>query len=171
MANEPIDCSTNLSASSNIALSPNTTNQPTPKGAGLSSSLTVPEKNRESLNRTSKKSIATLSPPLGQFFINTILQIAAFAAAIAFGVFAIISIDIARAANEYSARANSYAARALEEARVANQVAMLAVCSQSGAVQVCICLLVCNRERKILWCDQTSVDTFPLFDGEGENIE
>lgn len=71
-----------------------------------------------------------------------ILQIAAFAVAIAFGVFAVKSIDIARTANKYSASANSYAARALEEARVANQVAMLAVCSQSGDVQVCAFLYV-----------------------------
>lgn len=89
-----------------------------------------------------KRMTATLTPPLGQFFINMILQIAAFVAAIAFGVFAIKSIDIARTANEYSARANGYAAEALEEARLANQVAMLAVCSQSGDVQVCACLYV-----------------------------
>ena len=89
-----------------------------------------------------KRMTATLTPPLGQFFINMILQIAAFVAAIAFGVFAVKSIDIARTANEYSARANGYAAEALEEARLANQVAMLAVCSQSGDVQVCACLYV-----------------------------
>ncbi|MCJ1301654.1 hypothetical protein MMC08_004455 [Hypocenomyce scalaris] len=66
------------------------------------------------------KATATLSPPLGQFFLNTILQIAAFVAAIAFGVFAVKSVKIANAAN-------AYAARALEEARVANQVAMLSI--------------------------------------------
>ena len=69
---------------------------------------------------------ATLSPPLGQFVINTILQTAAFVAAIAFGVFAIKSVHIANTANDY-------AAKALEEARIANQVAMLAICISADA--------------------------------------
>lgn len=98
---------------------------------------------------------ATLSPPLGQFFINMILQLAAIAAAIAFGVFAVKSIDIARTANGYAKTANSYAAQALEEARVANQVALLAICSQSGDVQVCACWYV----------SASVVDKFDLFFG------
>lgn len=142
MANEPMDPSIKLGGSSNSALVLDTTNPAPPNKSGASSSNTAPEKQGEKLNRLSKKKTATLSPPLGQFFINMILQIAAFAAAIAFGVFAVKSINIARTANEYSASANSYAARALEEARVANQVAMLAVCSQSGDVQVCACSYV-----------------------------
>lgn len=142
MANKPIDRSIKLSASNNSALPLDTTNPAPPKKSGLSSSSPTAEKEGEKLNYLLRKKTATLSPPLGQFFINTILQFAAFAVAIAFGVFAVKSIDIARTANEYSASANSYAARALEEARVANQVAMLAVCSQSDDdIQVCACFL------------------------------
>ncbi|MDI1485545.1 MAG: hypothetical protein OHK93_000683 [Ramalina farinacea] len=63
----------------------------------------------------------TLSPPLGQFFINTFLQAFGVAAAIAFGVFAVESVRQAEVAN-------GYAAKALEQARVANEVAMLAIC-------------------------------------------
>ena len=144
MANEPIDCSTKLEASGNIALILDMTNAaPSNKIGSSLKDHSAPEKEEKKMNGLLKKRTATLTPPLGQFFINMILQIAAFAAAIAFGVFAVKSIDIARTANEYSASANSYAARALEEARVANQVAMLAVCSQSGDVQVCA-LLACS---------------------------
>ena len=152
MANDPIDCSTKLGPSSNSALVVDTTNPAPPKKSGSSSSHSAPEKDDEKKNGLLKKTTATLTPPLGQFFINMILQIAAFAAAIAFGVFAVKSIDIARTANEYSASANSYAAQALEEARVANQVAMLAVCSQTADVEVCACLLVCSC------CGQPSVN-------------
>lgn len=63
----------------------------------------------------------TLSPPLGQFFINAFLQAFGVAAAIAFGVFAVESVRQAEVAN-------GYAAKALEQARVANEVAMLAIC-------------------------------------------
>lgn len=149
MANEPIDRVTELGASNNIALAPDMTTPAPPKKSGSSSPIS-PEEEREKLNGPLQKTKATLSPPLGQFFINMILQIAAFAAAIAFGVFAVKSIDIARTANEYSASANNYAARALEEARVANQVAMLAVCSQSGDVQVCACLYVVGRAKYVV---------------------
>lgn len=73
--------------------------------------------------------IATLSPPLGQFIINTFLQIAGFAAAIAFGVFAVKSVTVGN-------NANTFAAKALDEAVIANKLAMLAVCLAS-ANQVC----------------------------------
>lgn len=140
MANEPIDRPImKLGVSSNSAFAPDTTNPAPPKKFRSSSSSPTAEKEGEKLNRLSRYKTATLYPPLGQFFFNMILQIAAFASAIAFGV---KSIDTARTANEYSANANSFAARALEEARVANQVSMLAVCLQSGDVQVCVCLYV-----------------------------
>lgn len=130
MANEP------SVSNNNVAFTPDTA---PPKDSGSSpSNPTTSEEEKEKSNRPLRNATATLSPPLGQFFINIILQIAAFAAAIAFGVFAVKSIDIARTANDYSARANSLADQALEEARVANQVAMLSICSQSGAVQVCM---------------------------------
>lgn len=59
---------------------------------------------------------ATLTPPLGQFVINLLLQLADIVAAVAFGVFAVESLSVAKQANV--------------EARVANQVAMLAICTQ-----------------------------------------
>lgn len=159
MANDLIDSSTTLVASSSSAVVLDTTNPTPPKKSGSSSKShsahgkKEEEKTNGFLEKTTalKRVTATLTPPLGQFFINMVLQIAAFVAAIAFGVFAIKSIDIARTANKYSAMANSYAAQALEEARLANQVAMLAVCSQSGDVQVC-CLLVYSC------CGQPSVN-------------
>lgn len=137
MANEPIDRSIiKLGAFKNSAWAPDTTNSAPPKKSRSSSSPTA-EKEGGKLNRLSRYKTATLYPPLGQFFFNMILQIAMFASAIAFGV---KSIDIAKTANEYSASANSFSARALEEARVANQLSMLAVCLQAGEVKV-ICLL------------------------------
>lgn len=147
MANEPIDSTAPSASNNNIALAPSTTNpSPTPN-----ESLSSPSKEEEEkLNRSLKKARATISPPLGQFFITTILQIATFNAAIAFGVSAIKSINIARTANEYSASANSYASQALEEALLANQVAMLAVCLQPGATQVCCCLVVVGRANMFL---------------------
>ncbi len=72
---------------------------------------------------------AILEPPTGQFFTNALLQSAAIAAAIAFGVFAVKSVNIANAAN-------AYAAAAVEQARLANQVALLAFCLSADA-QVC----------------------------------
>ncbi|KAL9621792.1 MAG: hypothetical protein Q9160_003765 [Pyrenula sp. 1 TL-2023] len=68
--------------------------------------------------------VATLSPPVGQFIINTILQMAGFAAAIAFGVFAVKSVSVGHDANRF-------AAQALDEAVIANKLAMLAVCLAS----------------------------------------
>lgn len=134
MTNKPIDHSIQPGASNNIsAIASDTTNLAPPKKNGSSPSPTA-EKEGEMMTKIFR---ATLSPPLGQFFINMILQLAAFAAAIAFGVFAVKSIDIARTAN-------TYADRALGEARIANQVAMLAVCSQSGDVQVCTSLYLCS---------------------------
>lgn len=133
MANEPIDRSIiKLGAFKNSAWAPDTTNSAPPKKFRSSSSPTA-EKEGGKLNRLSRYKTATLYPPLGQFFFNMILQIAMFASAIAFGV---KSIDIAKTANEYSASANSFSARALEEARVANQLSMLAVCLQAGDVKV-----------------------------------
>jgi len=57
-----------------------------------------------------------LSPPLGQFVINLLLQLAGIVAAIAFGIFAVESLDVAK--------------QATIEARVANQLAMLTICTQ-----------------------------------------
>jgi len=42
---------------------------------------------------------ATLTPPLGQFIINLLLQLAGIAAAVAFGIFAVESLNVAKQAN------------------------------------------------------------------------
>lgn len=69
--------------------------------------------------------VAKLSPPIGQFIINTVLQISAFIAAIAFGIFAVKSVTVANDANHY-------AAIAVQQAVTANQLALLAVCLSSA---------------------------------------
>jgi hypothetical protein len=65
--------------------------------------------------------VATLSPPVGQFVINSLLQVAGFIAAIAFGVYAVKSVDVGHSANES-------AGQAVQQAVIANQLAILAVC-------------------------------------------
>jgi hypothetical protein len=64
---------------------------------------------------------ATLSPPLGQFVINSSLQAAALLAAVAFGVFAIRSVRMAQTAN-------LYAAQALNQSIIANGLALVSIC-------------------------------------------
>ena len=66
-------------------------------------------------------STATLTPPIGQFIVNSTIQIATLAAAVAFGIFAVKSLNVAIGANET-------AACQLDEARVANQVAFFVLC-------------------------------------------
>lgn len=73
----------------------------------------------------SSQQVATLSPPAGQFLINTLLQAAGFAAAIAFGVYAVKSVTVGNSANQY-------ADQALQLAVTANQLAILAVCLSNG---------------------------------------
>lgn len=65
--------------------------------------------------------VATFSPPLGQFIINSLLQAAAFVAAVAFGVYAVKSVTVGNSANQY-------AHQAVQQAQIANQLAVLAVC-------------------------------------------
>ena len=79
-----------------------------------------PEKSSvQSTHRSlSLQPVATLSPPAGQFLINTLLQAAGFAAAIAFGVYAVNSVQ--------------YAHQAVQQAVTANQLAILAVCLSNG---------------------------------------
>ena len=71
--------------------------------------------------------VATLSPPLGQFVINVILQIAGFAAAISFGVFAVKSVTVA-------IQSENLANAALEQALLANQVALINLCATGNGV-------------------------------------
>ena len=89
-----------------------------------------------------RNEIATLSPPVGQFVISTLLNVAGFAAAIAFGVFAVRSvslanksIDVAHQGNTYASKANDLASSANEIAAtandqsvIANQVALIGLC-------------------------------------------
>jgi hypothetical protein len=65
--------------------------------------------------------VVTLSPPIGQFFINSLLQGAGFVAAIAFGIYAVKSVRVGNTANQY-------ASEAVLQAVTANQLALLAVC-------------------------------------------
>jgi hypothetical protein len=71
-------------------------------------------------SRVAFPTVAKLSPPIGQFVINTVLQVAALGAAIAFGVYAVKSVTAA-------IDSNNYAARAVEQAVTANQLAILTV--------------------------------------------
>ena len=71
------------------------------------------------------RQVSTISPPIGQFIINMLLQVAAFAAAIAFGIFAVKSVRVGYLANPY-------ANQAVELAATANQLAMLSLCLSSG---------------------------------------
>jgi hypothetical protein len=64
---------------------------------------------------------ATLSPPLGQFVVNSFLQVAALVAAVAFGVFAIRSVQLTQTAN-------GYAVQALDQSIMANNLALVSVC-------------------------------------------
>jgi hypothetical protein len=85
-----------------------------------------PEKQQvENFHPPPQQQVSTLSPPIGQFLINTLLQIAAFTAAIAFGVYAVKSVTV-------GSDANRQAGRAVELAVTANQLAILAVCLSSG---------------------------------------
>ena len=78
--------------------------------------------------------VARLSPPVGQFIISTILNILGFAAAIAFGVFAVRSVSLAIASNNAASRANDLASMANDQSTAANQLALIALCSTANNV-------------------------------------
>jgi CBS domain containing-hemolysin-like protein len=69
--------------------------------------------------------VAKVTPPVGQFVIQTLLQIAGFAAAIAFGIYAVRSVNVATLANRYSQES-------IQQALAANQLALLATCLTAG---------------------------------------
>lgn len=71
-----------------------------------------------------------LKPPIFQFIVNLILQIAAFAVAIAFGIYAVKSVREA-------AVANNYANQALNTATAANKLTLLALCMTSNSAVSC----------------------------------
>ena len=68
--------------------------------------------------------IVRLSSPIGQHIVNVILQLTAIVAAIAFGYFAVESVQVANRANA--------------EAHLANQIAIYAICnSNNNPVRIC----------------------------------
>lgn len=71
-----------------------------------------------SSSSSSSPTVTRLAPPVGQFVINTLLQFAGFVAAIAFGIYAVQSVTVSRDANQ--------------AADVANPLALLGLCLQSG---------------------------------------
>ncbi|MCJ1237011.1 hypothetical protein MMC14_004995 [Varicellaria rhodocarpa] len=75
--------------------------------------------------------VARLTPPVGQFIISTVLNVLGFAAAIAFGVFAVRSVSLAIASNNAASRANDLASVANDQSIVANRVALISYCSST----------------------------------------
>lgn len=80
-----------------------------------------------------------LVPPLGQFLLSMLLQTAGLVAAVAFGVFAILSVKVAKEANTLAKTANDLtyngmvyankqADKASELATAANRLALLMLC-------------------------------------------
>ena len=63
--------------------------------------------------------VMTLTSPIGQHIVNVALQLAAIVAAVTFGYFAVRSVQLA--------------SRAYEEARLANQIAIYAICDSDRA--------------------------------------
>ncbi|KAL8822666.1 MAG: hypothetical protein Q9191_006598 [Dirinaria sp. TL-2023a] len=98
---------------------------------------------------------AILSPPPGEFFINLILQVIGIVAAIAFGVFAVQSLNVAKTANTLTRQA-------LEEARIANQAAMLSLCTQATDNVPSFCGRVLGNENLAFQSQVTSLFTARL---------
>jgi hypothetical protein len=89
-----------------------------------------------------------LVPPLGQFLISMLLQTAGFVAAVAFGVFAILSVKVAKESNALAKNANDltyngtmYANNQSDEASklatAANRLALLTLCLSNDS-RVCL---------------------------------
>lgn len=90
-----------------------------------------------------RNEIATLSPPVGQFVISTLLNVAGFAAAIAFGVFAVRSVSLAIASNDAAHQGNTYASKANDLASSANVIASTAndqsvIANQVALIGLCL---------------------------------
>lgn len=82
-----------------------------------------------------------LVPPLGQFLLSMLLQTAGLVAAVAFGVFAILSVKVAETGNDLTYNgtmyANKQAAEASGLATAANRLALLTLCL-SNDLRVCL---------------------------------
>ena len=75
--------------------------------------------------RPSRQVLKT-SPPWGQFVINTLLQIAGFGAATAFGIFAVRSVGVGDTGNQF-------AHLSLLQAIAANRLTILTFCFANGS--------------------------------------
>ena len=74
--------------------------------SGTDASRDTPAEDR---NHEAATEVATLSPPIGQFVMSTILNIAGIVAAVAFGVFAVRSVALTAEANTQSKISNQMA--------------------------------------------------------------
>ena len=90
-----------------------------------------------------------LHPPIAHFVINLVLQIAAFAAAIAFGSFAVKSVHeaivangLAKVALDLSHTAQYMTQKSLEVANTANRLALLTFCQSSESMVRRICFAI-----------------------------
>lgn len=83
-------------------------------GARRQRSSSLEKQDFHSIHQQVLPQVVTLSAPTGQFVINTLFQIASFAVAIAFGIYAAKSVTVAN--------------NSLQQAVIANQLAILAVC-------------------------------------------
>jgi hypothetical protein len=114
------------------------------------------EKAQGSAIASTKVSQSTvLVPPLGQFLLSMILQTAGLIAAVAFGVFAILSVKVAKEANTLAKTANdltyngmmyanNQADEASELATAANRLALLTLCLSNDS-------RVCLRSTVLAW--------------------
>jgi hypothetical protein len=118
--------------------------------ANIDDGISVPsEKAQGSALASTKVSQNTvLVPPLGQFLISMLLQTAGFVAAVAFGVFAILSVKVAKESNALAKNANdltyngtmyanNQAAEASKLATAANRLALLTLCLSNDS-RVCL---------------------------------
>ncbi|KIV89964.1 hypothetical protein PV10_07317 [Exophiala mesophila] len=107
------------------------------QSATAHASLTRPPAPPEKSQEQPTVHVARVSPPVGQFVIQTLLQIAGFGVAIAFGVYAVQSVAVGNTANEYGDKS-------VRQAVVSNQLAMMAIClamnNQTAAVSS-----ICDR--------------------------
>jgi len=92
--------------------------------------------------------VTTFSPPVGQFVVNSMLQGAGFVAAIAFGIYAVKSVRVGNVANQY-------AGQAAQQAAIANQLALLAVCLSGDNTGV-------SRAKVVLEYGKDVTDTFSV---------
>lgn len=89
----------------------------------------------EALLRAEASQVFEQKPPLGQYFVNLVLQVAGIIAAVAFGVYAIKSVRVrieangyAWEANSHTTQANDFASKTLDLSKMSNQLTLFALC-------------------------------------------